>query len=342
LLTSCRWWSVNRSGFLETLFATAKQNGVNFLLGAQVKSIIEDSDSAHVHCDDGRIITADLVLGADGINSTVRRQIDGLRHITPKDWDEQHFLCTVQNSAGLPQQDHSAPTETGNHDILSFMLAGKSMLAWIGASPNPMQLDIAISGGLENRALPGEWTKRVSSDILRGHFADASPTASRLVNNIAPQAMTWSLADLSSLTTWSSPSARIVLGGDAAHAMLPHCVGGPTSAIEDAAVLAEALSLCGQVKPRSLQEAIRIYEHSRNPRATRLQELSRSHHGFLSLGGDAAEQRNIFLRALEAKSKLPVEQPEEENPDFPAAWLYGFDSLEEVSVSISNRADLNC
>ena len=64
-------------------------------------------------------------------------------------------------------------------------------------------------------------------------------------------------------------SARVVLAGDAAHAMSPHITAGATLGIEDAALLGRLLTPAGDVPA-----ALAAYEADRIPRYARVAELS--------------------------------------------------------------------
>ena len=74
----------------------------------------------------------------------------------------------------------------------------------------------------------------------------------------------WALFERDPLPTWTT--GGVTLLGDAAHPMLPYLGQGAAQAIEDACVLASALS----VLPDDLSAALQLYERSRLARTTRV------------------------------------------------------------------------
>jgi 2-polyprenyl-6-methoxyphenol hydroxylase-like FAD-dependent oxidoreductase len=77
------------------------------------------------------------------------------------------------------------------------------------------------------------------------------------------------LEDLPSLDTWSRN--RVVLAGDAAHAMLPFAGQGAAQAIEDGLMLADALAT---YEYEDHERALNTYESERKPRADRVRRES--------------------------------------------------------------------
>ena len=89
------------------------------------------------------------------------------------------------------------------------------------------------------------------------------------------QSYVWKLRDRPELERWVHPKGNLVLLGDAAHPMLPYVAQGASSAVEDAAVLAECLE---HVEPgtRDLRPVLQVYERIRKPRAFRMKEAARA------------------------------------------------------------------
>ncbi|MBS9720076.1 FAD-dependent monooxygenase [Tianweitania sp. BSSL-BM11] len=129
------------------------------------------------------------------------------------------------------------------------------------------------------------------------------------------------LQHLSTLTTWtrwplySAPAGlkwtarRLVLTGDAAHAMLPFAAQGAAMAIEDAAVLA---SLLGQHRT-DLERALPLYEAERRPRIDRLLARGKLNRMAWHAAGPIAFGRDMVLR-LKGPQSLARDLD----------WLYGW------------------
>jgi salicylate hydroxylase len=100
----------------------------------------------------------------------------------------------------------------------------------------------------------------------------------------------WALYDLPPLRTWGQ--GPVTLLGDAAHPMLPFLAQGAAAAIEDAAVLADALAQT----PDDLSRGLRRYERARWKRTAQIQRAARRQGRIYHLRAGEALARNLFLR----------------------------------------------
>lgn len=198
-----------------------------------------------------------------------------------------------------------------------------------------------------NDTPPGRWDIGAEPREVQGSFSDCCYEITENLKD-ADSIMKWNMGDLPALETWRSPNGCVVVAGDAAHTMIPHAASGPSSAIEDAAVLAETLTWASE-HGRSVCDATKVYEQIRKPRVTRLQEISRQHYGFLNASGEAVKHRNAALRELdkqmwetlkipEERRKIPKPEPDPTAP-FQAQWLYGYDAIQDVSDFLSRISE---
>jgi salicylate hydroxylase len=101
----------------------------------------------------------------------------------------------------------------------------------------------------------------------------------------------------------------IALLGDAAHPVLPFLAQGGVMALEDAAVLADALHRNPDQVPLALQQ----YQRRRRARVMRVAKASRRNGSIYHLQGLAAQARNLVLRKLPAQRLMARYD-----------WLYGW------------------
>jgi 3-hydroxybenzoate 6-monooxygenase len=101
---------------------------------------------------------------------------------------------------------------------------------------------------------------------------------------------------------------RIVLMGDAAHAMLQYVAQGACQAIEDAQALAD----CVARSPGDTPAALAAYESARTLRTARVQLTARAMGAFFHLQGVAAQVRNAMMRARAPDDYSMLD------------WLYGY------------------
>src|SRR5262249_51871687 len=89
----------------------------------------------------------------------------------------------------------------------------------------------------------------------------------RKVIETAPELTKWPILDIEPIRTWSKD--RLVLLGDACHAMMPYMASGAAMAMEDAAVLARCLTASDDYAA-----AFALYQTTRRPRVNEVQRIS--------------------------------------------------------------------
>lgn len=105
---------------------------------------------------------------------------------------------------------------------------------------------------------------------------------------------------------------RQVFVGDCAHAALPFAAQGAAMAIEDAATLAEALSL----KDLSLTKALLLYEKIRTPRITAVKKRGDFNRIAYHATGPIAVVRNFIMKIRTPESIISS-----------LDWLYTYDAM---------------
>jgi 2-polyprenyl-6-methoxyphenol hydroxylase-like FAD-dependent oxidoreductase len=246
---------------------------------------------------DGRLhqISADVVIGADGIHSVVRQAIG------PEVGARFSGLCAFR--CLVPAAD--APD----------LALRPVQTLWLG--PGRHFVHYPISGGRLVNVVAfvpaGDWRTEswtADGDIadLRAEFAGWDAALRRL---LAPATHTkrWAIFDREPLARWTV--GRVSLLGDAAHAMLPFFAQGAAQAVEDAAVLAGCLAAASP-DSADAAAALQRYEQIRRPRASQVQVMSRGREVQNHLDdGPAQHARDAALAGSE-----PLRQ---------SAWLYGHD-----------------
>ncbi len=238
-------------------------------------------------------VTADVVIGADGIHSGVQPAV--APQVEARFSGLCAFRCLVPAEA--------APA----------MALRPVQSLWLG--PGRHFVHYPISGGrLVNvvAIVPaGDW--RLESWTADGDIADLSAEFAgwdeRVQQLIVSASSTkrWALYDRNPLDRWTL--GRVTLLGDAAHAMLPFFAQGAAQALEDAYVLAACLQRADHA---SAPQALQRYEATRRPRASRVQVMSRGRELRNHLP-DGPEQAQ---RDAELANGDPLQQ---------SAWLYGHD-----------------
>jgi salicylate hydroxylase len=259
-----RYYTLYRPDLIEIL--AAAQPSEDMMLGTEVTDVTATPGGAAVSTAEGTRLEADLVLGCDGIHSTVRSRTIGdvparfsgmcaYRAVVPSDGVEQ----TVRNWLGPHRHLVAYPVGRGGRYL------------------NLVCVDTASDWRTESWTAPGD------PDELRDAFKGWSPEVTSLLDRVAGPIYRWGLYDREPLPTWLASAVALV--GDACHPMLPFMAQGAAQAIEDAAVLAQCLA-----GGADIGDALRRYEQLRLPRASRIQRLSYDNNVVYHLA-DGPEQR---------------------------------------------------
>ena len=252
-------------------------------LGQEAVRLVETPDALRVEFVDGTHTDADVVVGADGLHSTVRSWVTDEGPPQYSGTSGFRGLVPVEAVPALP--DPSA---------LQF---------WMG--PGAHVLHYPIHGMINFLAVvdgPATWTSATAAtDAAPGelaeHFAGWAPTLLDLLTAVG-QSGRWALFTQPPLRFWSRD--RAVLIGDAVHAMLPHHGQGANQTIEDAVVLADCLAA---VRPGQHTAAFTRYRRLRQARTRLVQRSSLDKSALLHLpDGPAATTRNSSLHDLEEQT----------------------------------------
>jgi FAD-dependent urate hydroxylase len=276
--------TIPRRRLVERLAAALPGDVV--LYGREVTAVRVDTSAVRVICADGGLVVADVVIGADGYRSLVRTEFVG-GEARPTGW------ATWQ---GLVASDHHLARGSvgvnviGAGGVAGFLPAGEGLLQW--------WFEVPFS--------PSEKTRPAPAEMLRGRFGGwAAPTPDVLAR--LDEAELFPHVRHRVAKVWGG--ARTTLVGDAAHVMPPPLAQGANQSLEDAWVLARALSADDVTRSLRRYEAIR---HRRVATVSRLALLATTQQG----------------RPWTRVNRLPSR---------PVTWLYAT-GLRATSTLLSDRS----
>ncbi|WP_067697029.1 FAD-dependent monooxygenase [Nocardia jejuensis] len=288
--------------------------------GAEVLRFTETSDLVQVELADGRTLRADVLIGADGINSAIRRQLHGDEPPRPGEFVCWLALARFDRSfveVGESVQYWGTGTRFGISDL------GDGRIYWWGTQTTTAEL-------------ASNWP--YGKDDLLARFAEWAPPLTEIISG-TPESDILALPaqDRPALSEWGR--GRVTLLGDAAHPMLPSLGQGANAAIEDAVVLAHALSTHDDA-----ETALRVYERRRIPRTTMFVDESRKL-GELEQTVDpdrvAARDRYMSGDTGHTRSLEPMTWPGFDEPGSPGVLPRPLSPLERWHWTVDQVAPLH-
>lgn len=204
---------------------------------------------------DGSVETADIAIGADGVNSRLREHLLGV--------EPPRYTGLVAHRAVFP----ASLLGTDPFDLCVKWWSGdRHMMVYYVTSARD---EIYYVTGVPQADWPeGQSVAPSSRDEMREAFEGYHPAVQKLIE-ATPEVTKWPLLERDPLPLWSR--GRIVLLGDACHPMKPHMAQGAAMAIEDAAMLVRCL---GETGPTDYSGAFALYEANRAERASKVQLVS--------------------------------------------------------------------
>lgn len=189
-----------------------------------------------------------------------------------------------------------------------------------------------------DRSDPSTWNSQSPDEILSGmreHFEGWDPTLTKIIGMIE-KTLKWPLLSGSPLKRWISESGKLLIMGDAAHAMVPYMSQGAAMAVEDAAALAEAIHLAADES--DLPRALHIWEAVRLERTSQMQEASLVNGKLWHFAdGPLQEARDEGMRP-EVEGRDIVTSPNQWSDPTTQRWCYGYDAEWEIRKAFSQSA----
>lgn len=245
--------TINRGALQRALAEAAQEQGVRIEYDKRFVGYTETDTGIIAEFADGTTAEGDVLLGADGIHSPVRRIMD-------PDAPSPDYTGLL-GIGGYVRAEGVAPTP----EATTRMVYGKRAFFGYQTAPSGEVFWFANLGhselSREEIAARGDdaW-KRYALEV----FADDLPDVTTILEAAGPERFRpLGSYDMASLPRWSR--GRAALLGDAAHAVSSSSGQGASLAAEDALVLATCLRDLPTV-----EEAFAVYEQRRRDRVERV------------------------------------------------------------------------
>jgi salicylate hydroxylase len=285
--------TIHRADLLSVIAAGFPAERVH--LGHRLVGLADRGDHVEARFENGAQIAADVLVGADGIHSSVQALLFGTEEPQFAGCVAYRGLVPIGRIADLGlERGNQSWVGPGAHLVHYFVSRGR-LLNFVGWTEH-------------DRWNREDWTDRATAGRALAAFEGWHPQVRRIIA-AAETCFIWALFDRDPLPRWSR--GRTTLLGDACHPMYPFMGQGAAMAIEDGAALAACLA-AGRDDPAA---ALLRYERLRLPRVTRLQQMSRANKIRFHMR-DGPGQRARDAEWAKAADRAPEA----------LQWLFGFDA----------------
>lgn len=224
-------------------------------LNRKLVGVESSSAGAMLAFDDGECVTADVIIGADGVHSLVRENMLGPEQ--PRFTGRVAYRTVFPTSllGGMMPDPCVKWWGPDRHIVSYYVNPRRDELYFVTSKPEP-------EFGVES------WSAKGDLATLRAAYADFHPQV-RAILAACPDVHKWALVERDPLPTWVE--GNVALLGDACHPMTPYMAQGASTSIEDGAILSRCLD---GVDRDGLHAALLRYEATRKPRTSRIQQTS--------------------------------------------------------------------
>jgi salicylate hydroxylase len=294
-------YQMHRADVLRTLIAALSSDRMH--IGHRLTGLLDHGNRVEAQFEHGARINADVLVGADGIHSTVRHILFGpeqprftgcmcYRGLVPAE-RLAHLEIPIEAQIWMGPDKHFVHYFVRNRELLNFV-AVIDQDTWTKES----------------------WTERGNAADAIAAFEGWHPQLQGILQAV-DETFAWALFERPPMPRWSV--GRVTLLGDACHAMLPFMAQGAAQAIEDGATLAACLAKRGT---KDVADALTLYEALRLPRTARVQAASANNKTRFHLP-DGPEQVARDAEMAKGATDFSVHS---------VAWLYGHDASQVGSA----------
>ncbi|QYN33946.1 FAD-dependent monooxygenase [Pseudonocardia sp. DSM 110487] len=291
-------YTVHRADLLTAIASAVPPDALQ--LGKRCTDLTVNGDIARLAFADGTRAEADVVIGADGVHSTIRGAITEPTPATYSGICAFRALVPADRGPSFARRRAQTLWIGPDHHLVHYPIAGETVINLVAFAP---------AGEYTTES----WSATATVEEFLAEFAGWDPRLQELIRGAGTPGR-WALLDREPLRHWSQ--GPITLLGDAAHPMFPFFAQGAAQSIEDAAVLARCLA----DDVHAPERALRRFESLRIERTTRLQDVShaRAHLNHLP---DGPEQRARDASLAHA------------DPLVDNGWIYAHDAEAEAAAT---------
>ncbi|WP_217376964.1 FAD-dependent oxidoreductase [Paenarthrobacter ureafaciens] len=274
---------IHRSDLHRVLLEGCEAGGVKLVNDVLVESVETVGGKGIVRTASGENYKADVVIGADGLKSTLRPLV---AQDEPVSSAYVAYRGTVPITPDTPATDLEDVVVYLGPDchLVQYPLRKGELLNTVAVFKSP-----SFESGEEQYG---------GVDELEAAYKDCIPAVQAALANLGT-GIRWPMYDRDPIENWVA--GRMVLMGDAAHPMLQYLAQGACQALEDAAVLQDASAgtvfTDEGINPAGWDEAIRAFNAARAERTARVQRTARVWGESWHVSGIGRTLRNLLFKS---------------------------------------------
>ena len=314
---------VSRQVVIEEIRLKLSERNIEVKYNIRFSHVISEfRDSVTFAFTDGTTSSASVLIGADGIHSTVRKYM--FPTVLPR------YLGILGAAFGVPLSSIRLPKEDFTLPVVISAKPGALMMLPQGIDGSVVNI-VQIYPGYPEQSREG-WdalstgTDEVVRMFQKDMHAWPDVIQSALENINQDTLKVWPFYAIPRLENWASDGKRVILTGDAAHAMPPTMGQGANQAFEDAYTLA---SLLGNLDEKlDLAKALELWQAFRQERTDRIMVLT-----------DMMNNKKLPPAQRVELPESAVWKGSAEDPE-QMSWLYGVDLEKVVNGWVGQREEV--
>jgi salicylate hydroxylase len=281
-------WALHRADLLGVLLEAVLANDPDCVhLDHEFESLTHEPGAVTVSFTNGAVVSADVLIGADGVASAVRPFVFG-----PEPVD---FTGKVSFRGLIPG------------DLVTPEIASQNASYYVG--PDRMFLTYFVRGTefmnvVAHARQPGweeeGWSIPADKSDLLALYDDFHESVHTVIRAVPEENLfKWALRDRAPMPQWVS--GQVALLGDAAHPMLPFLGQGGNQAMEDGTVLGRCLGVAADI-----DDGLARYEAARKERGNGVQLMTRA---IADLLMNSPDPRQVTFGPMPSASYDPATVP---------------------------------
>ncbi|MGH6823539.1 MAG: FAD-dependent monooxygenase [Methylocella sp.] len=272
--------AMSRAALFEALAAEMRRQDIQVQYQKRLSSIDDNGDRVIAHFEDGTSAVGDILIGTDGVRSTTRQ------HILPRAEASYTGLIGIGGFAPFaevpPFQASTMTLVFGQRGFFGYSGGDTGSAMWWTNLFREKEFTRDELQHIDLATIRGEILQRF------GNYQEPIPSLPWHTDNI----LRINVYDVLSLPSWHK--GRVILIGDAAHAVSPNAGQGASMALEDAMYLAKLLRDIS-----TYHEAFARFETERKPRVEKIvAEGRRRGHDKTIVGPLEQKIRELMMRAV--------------------------------------------